>query len=181
MGRREGSTVTTRPTSRPLVFHPREYQILLGAVAVALILLTGCSQATTIQNTSAVTPVDVRAAIHIWSASGGQDRTSAISKDLADVAATAAVADITGMRTACTSLQTHVQTAQAYASIPDTPAQIHWSNALTQAAQASADCIAFTHNLDPALLTRSGHELKAYDTEISKLSDRINALDLLHG
>jgi hypothetical protein len=154
---------------------------LLGAVAVALILLTGCSEATTIQDTSAVTPVDVRAAIHVWSTSGGQDRTSAISKDLADVAATAAVADITGMRIACTSLQTHVEAAQAYASIPDTPAQTHWSTALAEAARAAADCIAFTHNPDPDLLTRSGYELNAYDVEIGKLSDRVNALNLLQG
>lgn len=164
--------MTTRPTSRPLVFHPREYRILLGAVAVALILLTGCSQAATVQDTAAVTPVDVRTAVRAWSAGGGQDRTSAISKDLANVAATAAVADIPGMRTACTSLQTHVEAAQAYTSIPDTVAQTHWSNALAQAAQASADCIAFTHHLDPNMLTKSGQELKAYDTEIGMLSDR---------
>jgi hypothetical protein len=156
--------VTTQPTSQHLVFQPRRYRILLAAVAGGLILLTECSEVTTIQDTSAVTPVDARAAIHAWSASGGQDRTTAISKDLADVAATAAATDITGMRTACTSLQTHVEVAQAYASIPDTPAHTHWSNALAHAAQASADCIAFTQNLDP-----------------SKLSDRVNALNLLQG
>lgn len=174
-------TVTTRPTSQHLVFQSRRYRILLGAVAVALILFTGCSQATTIQGASAVTPVDVRAAIHVWSASGGQDRTSAISKDLANVAATAAAADITGMRTACTSLQNHVEAAQAYTSIPDTAAQTNWSNASTQAAQVSADCIAFTHNLNPNVLTKSSQELKSYDTEIGKLSDRVNALNLLQG
>lgn len=104
-----------------------------------------------------------------------------MSRDLARVAATAAAADITGLRAACASLQAHVEAAQAYASIPDTVAQSHWSAALAQAARAAADCIAFTRNLDPDLLTRSGHELKAYDTEIGKLSDRIESLDLIQG
>jgi hypothetical protein len=97
------------------------------------------------------------------------------------VAAAAAAADITGVRAACVSLQAHVEAAQAYADIPDTVAQSHWSAALAQAVRAAADCIAFTRNLDPDLLTRSGHELKAYDAEIEKLSERVDSLNLIQG
>lgn len=104
-----------------------------------------------------------------------------MSRDLTRVTATAAAADIIGLRIACTSPQIHVEAAQAYASIPDTVAQSHWSAALAQAPRAAADCIAYTHNLGPDLLARSGHELQAYDTEIEKLSNRIDSLDLVQG
>lgn len=163
----------------PTAASPRRRTMLLCAMLSVLSLLTACSHATTVQDLSATTRTDTEAAIHAWSISGGQDRTSTVSRDLARVAATAGTADITGLRTACASLQTHVEAAQAYAGIPDTVAQSHWSAALGQAARAAADCIAFTHNLDPNLLTCSGHELKAYDTEIGKLSDRVDSLELV--
>lgn len=165
----------------PTAANPRRYPILLCVVFSVLGLLTACSHATTVHDTSATTRTDTKAAIHAWSISGGQDRTSAVSRDLARVAATAAAADIAGLRVACASLQTHVEAAQAYASIPDTVAQSHWSAALAQAARAAADCIAFTQNLDPDPLTRSGHELKAYDAEVGKLSNRVDLLDLIQG
>jgi hypothetical protein len=174
--------VTTGLSSQPpAAADPRKRRILVWAVFLGLSLLTACSPAATVHDTSATTSTGTKAAIQAWSISGGQDRTSAVSRDLARVAATAAAADITGVRAACASLQTHVETAQAYASIPDTVAQSHWSAALTQAARAAADCIAFTRNLDPVLLTRSGHELKAYDAEIGKLSERVDSLNLIQG
>ena len=168
----------------PTAANPRRHPPILLYAVLGLSLLTGCGQATNVQDTSATTRTDTKVAVQGWSISGGQDRTSAVSRDLARVAATAAAADITGLRAACASLRAHVEAAQAYASIPDTVAQSHWSAALAQAARAAraaADCIAFTRNLDPDLLTRSGHELKAYDTEIGKLSDRIESLDLIRG
>lgn len=174
--------MTTRLNSQPpAATDSRKQRILVCAVFLGLSLLTACSQATTVHVTSAMTPTGTKAAIQAWSISGGQDRTSAVSRDLARVAATAAAADITGVRAACVSLQTHVEAAQAYASIPDTITQSHWSAALVQAAWAAADCIDFTRNLDPDLLTRSGHELKAYETEIGKLSERVDSLNLIQG
>jgi hypothetical protein len=131
--------VTTGLSSQPPpAAKPRQYPILLSVVAFALSLLTGCGQASTIRDTSAGTPADTKAAIHAWSTSGGQDRASAVSKDLASVAATAAVADIAGLRAACASLQTHVEDARAYTGIPDVAAQTHWWTALTHAALAAA-------------------------------------------
>jgi hypothetical protein len=161
--------------------NPRRRLILLCVVLSVLSLLTACSHAATVQDMAIIERPDTQTAIHAWSTSGGQEQTSAVSRDLARIAATAAAADITGLRAACASLQTHVEAAQAYASIPDTVAQSHWSAALAQAALAAADCISFTQNLDPALLTRSGHELQAYDTEIDKLGARMDSLHPAQG
>ncbi|HEY3692796.1 MAG TPA: hypothetical protein VGL46_21340 [Pseudonocardiaceae bacterium] len=154
---------------------------LLIALVSGLILLAGCGQATTTQDTPAVSPPDPRVAVSSWWTGGGQDRLSAISTDFARLASTSAAADITGLRAACTSLQTHVESAQAYTIIPDTLAQADWSTALAQGARTATDCIAFTHNLDGDLLAQSGRELSGCDTAILKLTDRITALNTLQG
>jgi hypothetical protein len=148
------------------------------AVLGGLVLFLMIGIATQFTPASGAPPVvSPRAVISAWSTGGGQDHTSAISKDLANVGAAAAATDIIGVSTACTSLQTHAEAAQAYVSIPDTQAQINWATALAHAARAATDCIAFTRNHDPDLLIQSGHELEAYAAAIGKLSDRANALE----
>jgi hypothetical protein len=148
------------------------------AVLGGLVLFLVIGIATQLTPASSAPPVvSPRAVISAWSTGGGQDHTSAISKDLADVGAAAAATDIIGVRAACTSLQTHAEAAQAYVSIPDTLAQTNWATALAHAARAATDCIAFTHNHDPDLLIQSGHELEAYTAAIGKFSDRANALE----
>ena len=142
----------------PPAASPRRHPILLCAALSSLSLLTACSHVATARDTATIKHTNTQVAIQTWSMGGGQDRTSAASRDLARVATTAAAADITGLRTACASLRIHEEAAQAYASIPDRVAQSHWSDTLDQAGLAATDCIAFTQNLDPKLLTWSDHE-----------------------
>jgi hypothetical protein len=85
--------------------------------------------------------------------------------------------DITGLSAACTSLQTDVEAAQAYAPFPDTSAQIDWSTALAQAARSATDCKASTRNNPNAdLMTQSNQELDSYTTALNKFTHRVNVL-----
>jgi hypothetical protein len=118
-------------------------------------------------------PTDPRVAISDWWTGGGQDRESAISKDYTDMGTAATATDIPGLGTACASLQSDVEAAQAYGGVPDTVAQADWSTALAQSARAATDCIAFTRNLDAGLLTQSGQELSASTAALNKVTERI--------
>jgi ABC-type glycerol-3-phosphate transport system substrate-binding protein len=172
---------------------PRRSPILLIAVIIGLILLAGCGQATTTQDTPgevapadpraavAVAPADPRVAVAAWWDGGGQDRLSAMSKDATDIVAAGTAYDVTGISAACASLQTHVEAAQAYASVPDTMIQTDWSTALAQYARSATDCVAATRNrsldnLDGDLLTQSAREAEAGTTALGKCTDRLNAL-----
>jgi hypothetical protein len=125
----------------------------------------------------ATAPADSRAAISAWWTGGGLDRNSAIGKDFRDMGTATAANDITGLSAACTSLQTDVEAAQAYAPFPDTSAQTDWSTALAQAARAATDCKAPTRNNPNAdLMTQSSQELDSYTTALNKFTHRVNVL-----
>ena len=66
---------------------PRMSHILLAPVT-GLILLAGCGQANTTQDTPTASPPDPRVAVSSWWTGGGQDRLSAISTDFAGLAST---------------------------------------------------------------------------------------------
>jgi outer membrane murein-binding lipoprotein Lpp len=166
---------------------------LLIAVVIGLILLAGCGQATTTQDTPgvvapadpraavAVAPADPRVAVAAWWTGGGQDRLSAISKDIDDSGAAAAASDISGLSAACASLQTDIEAAQAYEHVPDTLIQTDWSTTLAQYARSATDCIAATHNrdfdsFDPDLLAQSTREMGAPTAAVRRMTDRLKTL-----
>jgi hypothetical protein len=111
-----------------------------------------------------------------WSTGGGLDRASAISNDYTDMETAATATDIPGLGTACASLQSDVEAAQAYRGIPVTVAQADWSTALAQSARAATDCIASTRNLDVGLLNQSAQKLNASTAAFRKATERIKTL-----
>jgi hypothetical protein len=112
----------------------------------------------------------------VWWSGGGQDHASAISKDYTDMETAATATDITGLGTACASLQSDVEAAQAYGGIPDTVAQADWSTALAQSARSATDCVAGTRTFDAGLITQSAQELSASTAAVRKVTERIKTL-----
>lgn len=70
-----------------------------------------------------------------WLRGGGQIVIDNLGSDYHKVAATLAARDYQGLLPACTALRTSAETAQAYPSIPDQEAQVHWSASLAQSAR----------------------------------------------
>jgi hypothetical protein len=171
-------------TERPAQKHTRTgcfvgglgVAILIGAVTL---VNTAGQQAT--QPPHAATPAPeqkpqidpIAVAVTTWITSGGINHLNAISGDLTRITQTATVGDTPGINTACHSLQTHVEAAQAYSAIPDQESQNDWATALAQAARAASDCIAGTDTINASLITKSGQELEAATTAITAMNTRI--------
>lgn len=78
---------------------PYRFHILLIAVVVGLKLVRRMRPGQHYgQDTSATAPTGPRAAMLAWRTDGGQDRTSAIFKNFADMGAAGAATDITGIK-----------------------------------------------------------------------------------
>lgn len=131
------------------------------------------------QSTSDTGPVatqDAASALHAWSAGGGLSRLSALSSDLSAITQAAGNQDTTSLRAACSAMQTDVQSAQAYASIPDATAQASWLSALSYLSQASNDCIVGAYQLNAGLIEKANSEIGTANDAIARTSARIDEL-----
>lgn len=153
---------------------PRWGSSLAIGVATAAALVAAASACGT--TTGSATTATPQAAIAAWSTDGGQDRLNAMATDLSAIGTSGAAANPVAMNTACTSLQTHVEAAQAYRAVPDAEAQLDWSTGLAQAARAATDCIAGTRTLNAGLISQSGQELNAATRAIDAMNTRLQAL-----
>ncbi len=106
-------------------------------------------------------PSSPAAAITAWSDGGGGKRLSVLNADFSAISTAAQAADVAGLNTACHSLQSDTESAQAYAPIPDDQAQQSWASGLAQSARAASDCISGTDRNDASLITQSGQEAAA--------------------
>lgn len=143
----------------------------LPATAVVL-ALAGCSSGSSTPAAKAPTSVagaatpaastqNAKAAIAAWFNSGGETRITAISADSKSAAGSSNGLDVAALRSACTTLQHDVESAQAYAPIPDAQMQSAWASALAQYARAAGDCIAGIDSMDATVIGRAGSELTA--------------------
>jgi hypothetical protein len=86
---------------------------------------------------------------------------SALSDDAEAAATSAGEFDLSGLRTICSDMQSDAASGQAYDEVPDAQMQDAWSKALTQYANAAADCIAGVDESDGTLIERSTDELSS--------------------
>jgi hypothetical protein len=151
----------------------------LLAVA-AVLVLAGCSSTTThpVAASTTATPStqNVKSAIANWFNGGGGTRITAIGTDAKSAAGSAEGPDIATLRTACTALQSDVESAQAYAPIPDAQMQSAWSSALAQYARAAGDCIAGVDSMDATVISRASSELGAASGFMDQATARAQAL-----
>lgn len=117
------------------------------------------------------------AGISAWWTGGGQDRASAMQKDLTAIGTDGQNQDVAQMSIDCQSLSADVTSAQAYGPIPDTEAQHHWATALADYSQAASDCKAGTTAQDVAQITQAAGEINSGNEELNKVTARIKAID----
>lgn len=131
-------------------------------VAAAL-LLAGCSSSMSNsgKTAAATSSPNIKAAIGTWFNGGGETRITAVSTDASTAATASSNLDTTALRAGCTALQKDVESAQAYAPIPDAQMQSAWSSALAQYARAATDCVAGVDSMDATVISRAASELGA--------------------
>jgi hypothetical protein len=139
---------------------------ITGLVGMFMFLVFGGFALTTSSSTS----------IGAWRDGGGLDRLTALSKDLAATEHAAQAADVAGVSTACRSLQSDTEAAQAYAPIPDAEAQAHWAAALAHLARASTNCVAAIRDRDSALFVQASEELAVVPADVSQVINRLVTL-----
>jgi hypothetical protein len=155
------------------------------AIVATVLALAACSgnatpkAATTPTSTGTVTTpatTSVTSAIHDWYINAVKDLLTPIGNDAVDMANASNKGDLVGMRTACTSMQTHVKAAQAYAAAPDAEAQADWTAGLAQFARAATDCIAGVDADNNALILRTVNEIQTATGDLDKAMARIKQL-----
>lgn len=127
-------------------------------IPVAAVVAAGCSSS----GPSANAPSSGdKAAVAAWYTGGGQDRLAALSEDARAASSSISEFDLEGLRNVCADMQTDTASAEAYDQVPDAQLEDDWSKAVTQYANAAADCIAGVDESDSTLVQRSTDELSA--------------------
>jgi len=130
------------------------------ALAAAASLLAACSSSSGTPAAATSSP-STKAAIGAWFNGGGETRITGVSTDATTTATAASNFDVAALRTGCTALQGDVESAQAYAPIPDAQMQSAWASALAQYARAATDCVAGVDSMDTTVIGRAASELSA--------------------
>jgi hypothetical protein len=128
-------------------------------IPVAAAVAAGCASSGGAP--SARSAAGVKAAVAAWYTGGGQDRLTALAADAHAASSSISEFDLEGLRSVCAEIQSDAEDAQAYDQIPDAALQDQWSKAVTQYADAAADCIAGVDESDGTLVQRSADELSA--------------------
>jgi hypothetical protein len=126
--------------------------------------------ATTPPNATLVTEVAA------WVAKGGEKQLTTLGIDFGTLEKAANTADMTTMGASCGQLRKDVESAQAYAPIPDASAQSAWAAALAAYARGATDCVdgAGTANVD--LITQAANEIMAGSGSLDKVTARLNEI-----
>lgn len=148
------------------------------AAAVGLVLAIGLGAGYLIFHKDAPgAPQSPKAAFQAWSDNGGKSRMDQFSTDIDALTTAASNTDTVGVRAACVSLQTDVESAQAYQPFPDSQAQASWAAALAAYARGAADCIAGTDRLDASLINQFNDELGTGNGDLQQVAARINQIN----
>lgn len=111
-----------------------------------------------------------------WWSDGGEAKSDALQADLQHAGTAAGNQDVSALHDACASMQTDVESAQAYASFPDAEGQKLWAAGLAAEARAATDCVGGLDTNSPDLIQRATGEIVDANTNFTKLTARIRAL-----
>ena len=116
------------------------------------------------------------AEVAAWVAKGGEKQMTTLGVDFGALEKAANAADMTTMGASCGQLRKDVESAQAYAPIPDASAQTAWAAALAAYARGATDCVdgAGTANVD--LITQAANEIMAGSGSLDKVTARLNEI-----
>jgi hypothetical protein len=166
----------------------RALTVIVGALAVVIVVgaivaiakdtsptPASTDTADTVTTTAAAAARNPGAAtIARWWQDGGKDRAQAIRADFTAMGTAADNSDFRAVRAACAAAQRHIAAAQAYAPIPDSQAQQHWTAALAAYARGVSDCMAGVKALDAGAITRAGDEVAAGNADLAKVTGRLH-------
>jgi hypothetical protein len=111
-----------------------------------------------------------------WVSGGGERQLTLLGRDFGALAEASSAANMTRMGASCAQLKLDVAGAQAFAPIPDTRAQRHWSAALAAYARGAADCVKGTHTSNTPLILRAADEIVAGSNSLDKVTARLNQI-----
>ncbi|RZT83371.1 hypothetical protein EV383_0172 [Pseudonocardia sediminis] len=112
-----------------------------------------------------------------WRDGGGLQHLTTISGDLTSVGEAASRYDVSGMMSACYSLQNDIESAQAFTPVPDVQVQSSWSAALASGARSAAYCVAGAQQLDPDLINMSTTEMNDMTSHLDDATARLNSIN----
>jgi hypothetical protein len=114
------------------------------------------------------------AEVAAWVAKGGDKELTTLGTDFGALGKAANAADMTTMGAGCDQLRKDVESAQAYAPIPDASAQREWAAALAAYARGAADCVDGAGAANVELITQAANEIMAGSAHLDKVTARLN-------
>lgn len=113
-----------------------------------------------------------------WREGGGDARTTPLTRDFTAIDSAATAQDLAAVGAACTSLQSDVAAAQAYAPIPDAEAQAQWSAALDKSLRAADTCLQAVRTTDYSLFPGIGGEVATAGSNFAAAGKRLKTLQM---
>ena len=111
-----------------------------------------------------------------WVAKGGEKQLTTLGTDFGALEKAANAADMTTMGAGCVQLREDVQSAQAYAPIPDASAQRNWAAALAAYERGATDCVNGTGASNVDMITQAANEIMAGSASLDKVTARLNEI-----
>jgi hypothetical protein len=114
------------------------------------------------------------AVVAAWVAKGGETQLTTLGTDFGALVKAANAADMPRMGASCDQLRKDVESAQAYAPIPDASAQREWAAALAAYARGATDCVDGAGASNVELITQAANEIMAGSAHLDKVTVRLN-------
>jgi hypothetical protein len=111
-----------------------------------------------------------------WVAKGGEKQLTTLGTDFGALEKAANAADMTTMGAGCVQLRKDVDSAQAYAPIPDASAQRNWAAALAAYERGATDCVNGTGTANVDMITQAANEIMAGSASLDKVTARLNEI-----
>ena len=111
-----------------------------------------------------------------WVAKGGEKHLTTLGTDFGALEKAANAADMTTMGAGCVQLRRDVESAQAYAPIPDASAQRNWAAALAAYERGATDCVNGTGAANVDMITQAANEIMAGSASLDKVTTRLNEI-----
>lgn len=111
-----------------------------------------------------------------WVAKGGEKQLTTLGTDFGALEKAANAADMPTMGAGCVQLRKDVESAQAYAPIPDASAQRNWAAALAAYERGATDCVNGTGSANVDMITQAANEIMAGSASLDKVTARLNEI-----
>lgn len=116
------------------------------------------------------------AEVAAWVANGGEKQLTTLGTDFGALEKAANTTDLTTMGAGCVELRNDVESAQAYAPIPDASAQRSWADALAAYERGAIDCVNGTGAADVDMITQAANEIMVGTADLDNVTTRLSEI-----